>query len=315
MIYKRLNLKFFTGSEFLLFLFFLLVSCCLWLMLTLNQDYETEIQIPISVKDVPENVGFSPDDESVVFRVRDRGTTLMNYKFSSFVPVNISYKEFGNNRGRLTLPISLIRRRVESQLQSSTTLLTAYPDTLVYYTRESAMRLPINIRGVFSPAKQYIAEKPYSLPDSVWVYAPLRIADTLQYISTQLFEIGELRDSAKLQLELSVPDNVSCHPQSVTVVIPVSPYAEKSYDVPIYGIGLPMNYRLKTFPSRVKLVMNVNMSQYDTLSPEDFEVAVNYDEIEDGSSVRAKVHIVSAPEGVHDIRIIPDEVEFLIEKQ
>ena len=60
--------------------------------------------------------------------------------------------------------------------------------------------------------------------------------------------------------------------------------------------------------------MNVNMAQYDDLTADDFEVAVDYADIADGTSVRAKLHMVNMPEGVRNIRIIPEEVEFLIEK-
>ena len=312
---NRFNLKFFTGSEFLLFLFFLLVSCCLWLMLTLNQDYETEIQLSLHVKDVPENVGFSTSDaETVTFRVRDRGATLMNYKFSSFIPVSVSYKEFYNDRGRLTLPVNVLKRRFEGQLQSSTTLLSVYPDTLVYYTRESALRLPVRINGDYKTARQYVADAPLSFPDSVWVYAPRRIAESLSYIETESFELSELRDTTELEVALILPENVTCNSHNAKIIIPVSPYTEKSFEVPVYGIGLPENHRIKTFPARVKLVMNVNMAQYDDLTADDFEVAVNYADIADGTSVRAKLHMVNMPEGVRNIRIIPEEVEFLIEK-
>ena len=54
------------GSSLLPFLFFLLVSCCLWLSLVLNEDYETDIPFSVSILNVPEGDG-SPSFFSVKF--------------------------------------------------------------------------------------------------------------------------------------------------------------------------------------------------------------------------------------------------------
>lgn len=44
------------SREFLIFLFFVLVSFSFWLLQVLNDDYETELSIPLKMKNVPENV-------------------------------------------------------------------------------------------------------------------------------------------------------------------------------------------------------------------------------------------------------------------
>ena len=47
------------SREFLIFLFFILVSFSFWLLQVLNDEYETELSIPIRMKQVPENVGLT----------------------------------------------------------------------------------------------------------------------------------------------------------------------------------------------------------------------------------------------------------------
>ena len=49
------------SREFLIFLFFVFVSFCFWLLQVLNDDYETELSIPLRMKDVPENVVITSD--------------------------------------------------------------------------------------------------------------------------------------------------------------------------------------------------------------------------------------------------------------
>ena len=311
----KFNLKSLTGRETLIFLFFLLVSCCLWLMLTLNQDYETEIKVAVNVKDIPEDVGFSASDgEVLTVRVRDRGTTLINYTFASFLPITVDYRELVNRKGRLTLPASLLRRHVEGQLVSSTAVLSMQPDTFVYYTRESALRFPVKLNANYSVAKQYVSGVPKIIPDSVWVYASTNITDTLKALSVNVNVDDELRDSLIVELPLTPISGVKSSPSTVRVVVPVSPFAEKSFEVPIIGVGFPENSRLRTFPSHVKVFMNVNMAMYEQVSATDFEVGVDYSSVQGGTSPRAKLRILSAPDNVRDIRIVPTEVEYLIEQ-
>lgn len=304
-----------SGSELLLFLFFLLVSCCLWLMLTLNQHYETDISFPVHVKNVPEDAGFSYfEDNTIDVRVRDRGATLMNYSFEPFLPIIIDYSELHNKKGRLTISVSSLKKRIEGQLLSSTGMIAMHPDTLTYYTRESAQNYPVKTDITVKAARQYAVGEIKTIPDSVLVFAPLSVTDTLRYISTQHIEQEELRDTLTIDAKLIYADNVECHPQHVKVVVPITPYTEKTFEIPIQGVNFPAEYTLKTFPSRAKIVTNVNMSQLGKITADDFEVGVDYNDAISGTSDRLKLRLLKSPSTVNDIRIVPAEVEYLIEQ-
>lgn len=284
-------------------------------MLTLNQDYETELVMPLHIKQIPDDVGFSGSgEEFVTVRVRDRGTTLMNYMFTSFLPLTIDYSELGNKRGRLSFSTATLKKRIEGQLLSSTKMLSVQPDTFLYYTRESALRIPVQFGGEYVVAKQYTAGTPILIPDSAWVYAPKMVADTIEYINTELADYGELRDSLYVDAALILPNGVKCVPEKVAVVIPVSPFAEKSFEMPIIAIGFPDSLSLKTFPSFAKVIVNVNMSQYDSVTEDDFEIGVKYSDIASGDKQRAKLYLLNKSVAAKDIKIYPEEVEYIIEQ-
>ena len=72
-----------VNKEFLIFLFFLLLSSTFWLLITLNETYEQEIVIPVHLVDVPKNVVLTSDTTmNVRVTVRDKGYTLLTYKYS-----------------------------------------------------------------------------------------------------------------------------------------------------------------------------------------------------------------------------------------
>lgn len=299
----------------MLFLFFVLVSCCLWLMLTLNRDYETDIQFNLSIKEVPEDISFSSQDEELIVRVADRGTTLMNYKLGTFLPVTVNYSELVNRKGRLTLPVSALQKRIKKQLASSTSIIAIQPDTLLYYTKESAVRYPIRFNGLVTPARQYAVGDIVVAPDSVWVFAPAQVADTLEYLSTAYFSREELRDTLNITLPLEFADNVSCNPAEVNVTIPVYPFTQKSFELQVHGVDFPDTYRLRTFPPRVQVKMNVKSDDYELVNADDFEVGISYLDIYGSDSNRAEVKLLRCPSWVKDARIVPNIVEFIIEQQ
>ena len=46
------------SREFLIFLFFVFVSFCFWLLQVLNDDYETELSIPLRMKKIAASSAF-----------------------------------------------------------------------------------------------------------------------------------------------------------------------------------------------------------------------------------------------------------------
>lgn len=285
-------------------------------MLTLNQNYETDIRFNVTIKEKPEDVTFTSEGEEIVVRVRDRGTTLMNYKLESFMPISVNYSEFVNRKGRLLLPLSVLQKRIKKQLQSSTSLLSVYPDTLVYYTQESAVRFPVKVVGEFEPARQYALGDVTVSPDSVWVFAPVQVADTMKVLYTEPREERELRDTLVYKVALMVPESVnSSTPSEVTVTVPVYPYAQKSFKLPVIGVDFPDTYKLRTFPSHVQVMLNVSMDNYNRIDADDFEVGVSYIDVFESDNNQAPVKLIRAPHYAKDVVILPSAVEYIIEKQ
>jgi YbbR domain-containing protein len=285
-------------------------------MLTLNQNYETDITFAVVVKDVPEDVTFTSQGEDVVVRVRDRGTTLMNYKLESFMPLSVNYSELINRKGRMLLPLTALQKRIKKQLQSSTSMVVVQPDTIVYYTQESALKFPVRLKGEFVPARQYAVGEISLSPDSVWVFAPMQVADTMKCVDTEWREEKELRDTLVYTIPLSLPAAAnSCTPAEVTVTVPVYPYAQKSFKLPVLGIDFPETYKLRTFPSHVQVMLNVSMDNYNKIVAEDFEVGVSYLDVFESDNNKVSVKLLRAPSYATDVTIQPSLVEYIIERQ
>ena len=285
-------------------------------MMTLNKYYETEIQIPIRIKKIPTDIlVVSMNNEHITLKIRDRGTVLLNYKMQTFLPIIAEYNEFQKQNGRLTLPITSLNKQISGQLATSSEIISISPDTITYYTQESTQKYPVEINGEISSAIQYEIRDIKITPDSVWVFGPKSITDTIGFVYTEKIEKKELRDSISFDIKLQKRNNLKYNPEKVNIKIPVTPYTEKSFELDIKSIGFPSTYKLKAFPSKAKITFNVNIVQIDSIKAEDFSIGILYGDIHENKSDRVKLTLMKSPETVRNIRIIPNEVEYLIEHQ
>ena len=67
------------NKELLVFLFFFCLSGIFWLLMTLNETYETEVCVEVNLTNVPRNIVITNDiSDTVRFTVRDKGFAIGN---------------------------------------------------------------------------------------------------------------------------------------------------------------------------------------------------------------------------------------------
>ena len=75
-----------TNKELLIFVFFLALSGIFWLQTTLNEVYEREFAIPVSVVGIPKNAVLTSDEtDTVRVTIRDKGITLLTYMYGDIL--------------------------------------------------------------------------------------------------------------------------------------------------------------------------------------------------------------------------------------
>ena len=73
------------NKQLFTFLFFLMLSAIFWLILTLNENYEKELKIPVRIVNLPRNVMLtSASVDTVRATVNDKGWVLLNYMIGEY---------------------------------------------------------------------------------------------------------------------------------------------------------------------------------------------------------------------------------------
>ena len=305
------------SREFLIFLFFFFIAGGFWLLQTLNNDYEAEFSIPVRLKGVPNHVVLTSEPPSELrIKVKDKGTVLLNYMLGkSFFPVNIDFSESKVPDNHVKIYTSELEKKIAGQLNVSTRLLSVKPDTLEYiYSTGKSKLVPVKLEGKVVAGRQYYISDTIYSPDSVLVYAPVAILDTITAAYTQKVNFENVMDTLKQRIALAGVKGAKFGPGAIDLTLPVDIYTEKTVEVLLRGINFPADKVLRAFPSKVQVTFQVGLSRFREVNASDFVVNVSYEELLKLGTDKYTVKLKSLPRGVSHVRIHPEQVDFLIEQ-
>lgn len=305
------------SREFLIFLFFFIIAGGFWLLQTLNNDYEAEFSIPVRLRSVPNNVVITSEPSPEVrIKVKDKGTVLLNYMLArSFLPVNLDFSDYRRANNHVRIYASEIERKIASQLNVSTRLLSVKPDTLEYiYSTGKSKLVPVRFHGKVTTDRQYYISDTLYSPDSVLVYAPANILDTIKTAYTRQLHLENISDTLKQRVPLAAVKGAKFVPAAVDLTFPVDIYTEKTVEVPLRGVNFPADKVLRAFPSKVQITFQVGASRFRQIKASDFTLNVSYEELLKLGTDKYTVKLKSLPRGVSHVRIVPQQVDFLIEQ-
>ena len=303
------------NRNFLVFLFFLAMSASFWLFLALNDEYERDFSVSVKLRGVPENVVITtnlPPAFHVV--LKDRGSQLLHYEYAGLPTLTFDFKNYDQQSGHVVLSLSDVTKVLIQKLPITTKLVSYKPDKLEYYFNNGLnVRLPVQLRASLKAERLYGISSVRVIPDSVTVYASQGILDTLSGAATVPIYLSNLSESQERRIDLAKVRGVKFEPASVKLRINVDQMTEKTVLVPVKWVNFPASKTLRTFPSKVKIIFQVGMSMYRKITADDFTLVVNYADLLKETDGNVHLSLKSIPVGVSHVRIVPNDVDFLIE--
>ena len=242
---------------------------------------------------------------------------LVNYLLGqTLYPITLDFNDYSDKGSQVRIPSSALTKRIFSQLNQSTKLSTIKPDTLeLIYTRGEGKKVPVKLRGEIKAERQfYISDILYS-PDSVMVYAPMGILDTIQAAYTEALYIEQISDTTRHRVNVMPVKGARFTPSYSDVTFLVDMYSEKTVEVPVLGAGFPEDEVLRTFPSKVHVTFQIGLSQFKSVTSEDFEVVVDYLQLREEKGEKCRPILVKSPSNVNHVRISPLEIDYIIEQK
>ena len=306
------------SREFLIFLFFMFVSFSFWLLQVLNDDYETEYTVSLRMKDVPDNVVLTSElPSNMKITLKDRGTVLVNYSWGQgLLPLTLDFTEYSDKGNQVRIPSMSLAKKISAQLSQSTKLVAIKPDTLEFiYTKGAAKTVPVKLCGTITPERQYYVSDTIFSPDSVRVYAPKAILDTITAAYTKTVDFEGVSDTVRKRVSIAPVKGARFIPDYSDLTLKVDVYAEKTVDVPVVGVNFPHDKVLRTFPSKVKVTFQIGLSRFMEVGADDFQVVVDYNDLQNEGGDKCRLQLKEMPKGVNHVRVNPKKMDYIIEQK
>ncbi len=321
---KQMEEKLFghKSHELLVFCFFLAVSFGFWILQALNETLQREVQVHLKLENVPSDVVIIdslPPTLSVT--LQNRGLALARHSFSSLFRPNrleLDFTKFDTKKkdGEVYVTSADIQRMLGRIFVPSMKIQSFRPDTLRFaYNHGLSRMLPVKLAGKFKAHQQNYIQSIRVEPDSVKVFAPAAILDTMHAAYTEQYLFEGLHEAGSFQVPMRGQKLVKYDPSLVKIKVGVGYYTEKTVVVPVIGLNFPAEKKLRTFPAHVNITFRIESGRYHKISSEDFVLSTTYEDLLDNTeNSKLTLHLKTVPEGVSNVRISPKQVDYLIEQ-
>ncbi|MDR1381874.1 MAG: YbbR-like domain-containing protein [Tannerella sp.] len=307
-------------KEILVFLFFLLLSFGFWLLQSLQEDYEQEIELPLRYKNIPPEWILSEDNpEKISILLKDKGSALLYYSWKShFSPVDIPVSGLPRSHDQsFHVTSQMLETAMSKQLISSTSIISIEPrEIVVKYDSLGSRRVPVvpNVTVNTRPGFQQSGDIEISHPE-ISLYGSRKILDTLNSVRTKLITLENASETKELTADLELPAGVKAAHETVKLTVPVEEFTEKRLRLPVSCYDIPAGYTLRIYPSSVEVVCDIPMSRFRELTVDMLEIRTPFDEFgANRSTGKLPVRLTKKPPWVADVTLIPGEVEFIMEQ-
>ncbi len=308
----------------IIFLAFLVISTGFWFLNALRKDYTATLNYPVKFVNIPENK-MLPDDlkNKISLKVRAGGFVILRYQLgNTFLPLTFDVSDMkpwasGDKTGVYTVTKDG-HNRIVGQLSQGMELIDIEPDTLyVPFVEKGTAVVPVRIQTQLSFEKQFLQAGPVLLePDSIEIFGPKQIIDTLEFIEARPLIYENLADTVSTMVGLNLPPQINSSVRRVVATVPVEPFTELNVSVPLRINGLPDSLRIKTFPSEISISFRVGISKYEKTDRSMFRAVVDLDQVfKEDRPDRLKVRLERFPDHVESLSFSPIFVEYLLEKK
>jgi hypothetical protein len=309
----------------LAFLACIVLSALFWLLTSLSKEYVGQIEIPIIYTDIPEDLVMVNEPVlKATAEVKGVGFDLLWHSFKleefeldvSVQPTKMKrtrkngsefrYVLTGNANGGLT-----------SVYNDRFNILSVSPDTLFFeFKPKHSKVVPVVLNATMTFAKQFgTISAPQIEPDSVMIIGPKEMIDTISFVRTEHQKWNDLSESLNVEVKLQKARGLSVvqfdHEQ-VMVDLNVVEFTEGSVVVPL-NVKAQNAKAVQVFPQSVEIKYMVALDQYDQVKAGQFQASVTVDG-ESAKNSRLMVTLNQFPEIVSQCRVLPAQVEFIIQK-
>ncbi len=298
----------------LLLLFFATAG---WVYVKLQETYSTNQQLPLVIENLPEDkIPLVPIPQNLDVSIEGSGTELLiqllGLKKKS---INLDFNQFTSQN---IITAEDLKSEINSE-NAKYNIKKIIPDTLfVEMDNGTEKTLPIRLISKIETQEGFaVSGRIEYTPDSIKVYGPKKIVDTLRFLDTEKLVLKDLSTSQKGKMGLS-KENKSIHfdLSEINYNIPIEQLTEIRFSgKSIEFLNVENEEFIYLSPNSCTISFNVPVSKIDEVSAESFRVVADFESvIASGEHSKVPLKLAKFPSYASSVRINPNIVDFVFKK-
>ncbi|MFK7904497.1 MAG: CdaR family protein [Chitinophagales bacterium] len=289
----------------------LCISCMIWLLSALSENYKTEVKVDIEFTNFPEDkILVQPPDSTLYLFVDASGSDLVKSLGFNRPTIHLDYQKHLNTN---SLNTKSFINQFQEQL-SGLNIIDIKPDSIhLDLEQRLQKKVPIMLIENIKTAKRFeLAGQVLIEPDSVMIEGPQSIVDTIQYMRTEKLELLDVASTGngELKLQNNFPKSVTLEEEDVTYNFDVEEFTEKRISVPITIENLDKSVVL--YPRIVEVQCLVPVHEYNEIDKTYFVVIANFTNVDLTKHKKVPLEVVEQPINAKVVRILTKEADFIV---
>ncbi|MFY0604050.1 MAG: YbbR-like domain-containing protein [Flavobacteriaceae bacterium] len=302
------------------FFLFVLLAFILWMLAKFSKEYEATVMFQVSYTSLPSNKVLQNNPEKEIpIHIRGSGFKLLSAKlFSKEIQLNTS-NLINLKDTKYYILLNQQELSIEKQMASGLSIDYFIKDSIFFdlgYLATKKVPVLTNVEINFLPGYDFI-NKMISKPDSVVISGPDGILDTIFHVKTSKIVLNEVNTTINETATLKLPNPVVKLVNTDNRVVlnaEVDKFTEGVIEVPFIIDNLPANLSINTFPKTIKVSYKVGLSNFNKVAGNAFIVRCDYAFSQKNNLSYLIPKIDKQSDLVKNIKIIPNKIDFLIQK-
>ncbi len=304
------------------FIFCLLISVFVWLLMSLSREYTISVSFPVKYTNLPKDkliVNQLP--EIIDIDIRSTGFYLLGYKLKQHrETVTLDIKDAKPSAIKNNYYINCNSRldKITSQFNEAIKVVHIKPDTVfINYNKKISKTVRVIPRLNIEFAELYQQSDSIQIePRTIEVMGSKEALAKIEFVETAIYNLKNQSSPVLMDLRIDrtpAMKQVEFSQNTVKARINVTRFTEAQQELPVEVENLPNGLNLKTFPDKVFVKYQVAFDDYGKVNASDFRIAVDYSKIETGSN-KLKLIVLKAPANVRLVKLSTEKVEYIIRK-
>jgi len=292
-----------------------LCAILLWAIVTMREEYQTVVERPFIVENMPPGMAIStPVPRSVQLKCRGDGWRLAALMLGRSSRFTLDLSSLPQHTGVITLKDVADRISIPMGVE----VISMRPESVFIAMDKSTQKLvPVLFDHQLSFRDGYgEVGVPVVTPESVRIEGAEEVLQSITAWNTERKVFENVR--APIEAEVALADTsyvLEFRPSRVRVRIDVQAFAEKAFvGVPVEVLSVPPGREIILIPPKIEVIVRGGVDQLSALSLRDFNVAVDYNVMISDSSGFVDP-VISPPPGIQVLSRRPERLQFVVRRR